>query len=76
MPDISMCATANCPIKHECYRSEASGTKPSEWRQSWSAFSWRQIEDDGEVLCDNFWPTPFAAARPIVPPSGEEERHG
>jgi len=39
MGDISMCANDDqCPVKSQCYRSTASGTKPTEQRQSWMAF--------------------------------------
>ena len=36
MPDITMCA-AECPRSDHCKRHPDSGTKPSEWRQSWFA---------------------------------------
>lgn len=35
MPDITMCKSQICPRRFTCYRSEESGTKPSEYRQSW-----------------------------------------
>lgn len=39
MPDISMCSTDdNCGVATNCYRSEKSGTKPTEFRQSYMAF--------------------------------------
>jgi hypothetical protein len=39
MPDISMCASDDqCSVKHLCYRSTASGTRPTEHQQSWMAF--------------------------------------
>lgn len=37
MPDISMCNDKDCPMAAKCYRNPASGTKPSEFRQSWMA---------------------------------------
>jgi hypothetical protein len=48
MPDISMCPSETCPIRVSCYRNEASGTKPSEWRQAYMAFGSR-----GEP-CDSY----------------------
>lgn len=38
MPDISMCNADHCPRKTECYRHEASGTKPNDGRQSYMMF--------------------------------------
>lgn len=49
MPDISMCASQDCPLRFTCYRNEASGTVPSE-RQSWAGFEWDSM--DG---CRYFW---------------------
>lgn len=47
MPDISMCANKDCPLKENCYRFTA---KPSEY-QSYAEF---QIDDEsGE--CSGFW---------------------
>lgn len=47
MPDISMCANKDCPLKENCYRFTA---KPSEY-QSYVEF---QIDDEsGE--CSGFW---------------------
>lgn len=34
MPDITMCRSATCPLREQCYRNEASGTVPSGY-QSW-----------------------------------------
>jgi len=57
MPGISMCSNdETCPVKRQCYRSKASGTKPLE-RQAWAAFR----PDYGEIcpghisatLCDS-----------------------
>ena len=39
MPDISMCSHPSCPSRESCYRHEASGTKPSEFRQAYMAFT-------------------------------------
>jgi hypothetical protein len=30
-----MCDSKTCPLKTNCYRNPASGTKPSEYRQAW-----------------------------------------
>ena len=38
MPDISMCRHPDCPARHTCYRHSASGTRPSEFRQSYGDF--------------------------------------
>jgi hypothetical protein len=35
MPDITMCQSETCSVRHTCYRNPASGTKPNESRQSW-----------------------------------------
>lgn len=35
MPDITMCLSEVCLKATTCYRHEASGKKPSEYRQSW-----------------------------------------
>jgi hypothetical protein len=53
MPDITMCPSDTCDLRTRCYRNPASGTKPSEYRQSW----WVEkilINDD----CNNYWPLP------------------
>ena len=39
MPDISMCANANCPARATCYRHRESGTQPNEFMQAYMAFS-------------------------------------
>jgi hypothetical protein len=35
MPDISMCRDHKCPKKQTCIRHQASGTRPSLYRQAW-----------------------------------------
>lgn len=45
MPDITMCANKDCPIKETCYRFKAI---PSEFRQSWNNFNY----DKG---CEYYW---------------------
>jgi hypothetical protein len=51
MPDISMCDSETCPLKTNCYRNPASGTKPSEHRQSW----FMGLPSEGET-CNHYWP--------------------
>lgn len=64
MPDISMCPSEDCPIRGDCYRNEASGTRPNERWQSYSAFTWQSVADGDTILCDGFCP-----ARPALTPS-------
>jgi hypothetical protein len=40
MPDISMCASADCLLKNNCYRHAASGTVPTPKRQSYGDWQW------------------------------------
>lgn len=51
MPDITMCASTDCPHRKNCYRNPEGGTKPSEWRQSWFCDA-----PNTEGVCDYFWP--------------------
>ena len=51
MPDISMCRHPDCPARHTCYRHSASGTRPSEFRQSWMAFQPGPLG-----MCDHYIP--------------------
>jgi len=51
MPDITMCSSETCPLKTTCYRNPASGTKPSEYRQSWFLNKTTEGKD-----CDSYWP--------------------
>ena len=53
MPDISMCATKNCPLAKDCYRSTESGTEPCE-RQSWVEFEF--FIDATGAHCSDFYP--------------------
>lgn len=53
MPDITMCATEDCPLAEKCYRSPLSGTTVSE-HQSFSNFTFSEGPDG--VECENFWP--------------------
>lgn len=51
MPDITMCASDTCHRRTECYRNEASGTKPTSWQQAYFISS--EIEKDN---CEYFSP--------------------
>ena len=51
MPDITMCASKDCPKRDTCKRSEASGTIADEYRQSW--FSQEPGDFDA---CGYYWP--------------------
>jgi len=51
MPDITMCASDTCRLRTECYRNEASGTKPDPYQQSY--FISTQINED---KCEYFSP--------------------
>lgn len=50
MPDISMCDSETCEVRAKCYRNPASGTKPSEFRQSW----FMGLREEGEG-CEYYW---------------------
>lgn len=47
MPDISMCANYNCPLKSKCYRYLA---KPNDY--GYQAYADFDIKDK---TCDGFW---------------------
>lgn len=51
MPDIAMCPSTECTLKESCYRNRASGTEPSEYRQSY--FVNPPGKEDG--TCDYYW---------------------
>lgn len=51
MPDITMCGSETCPLRATCYRNPESGTKPSEYMQSW--FYDKETEGDE---CGAYWP--------------------
>lgn len=59
MPDISMCMSGNCPLRKQCYRNEASGTKPNPWRQSYAAFGL-----NGQGPCLDYVPARVEAQTP------------
>lgn len=46
MPDISMCANRECPLRETCYRYVA---KPNEYRQSYAKF-----EPTNETSCEHY----------------------
>lgn len=48
MPDIAMCANEKCPLSKTCKRHEDSGTKPSDYWQSWADFE--------PENCEYYWP--------------------
>lgn len=50
MPDITMCASNDCPLRKSCYRNMESGTKPGR-RQSFFFHN-----PNTEDVCDYFWP--------------------
>ncbi len=49
-----MCWNKDCPLASQCYRHEASGTKPNPYRQTYGDFDFA-INDEGEAECENFW---------------------
>ena len=54
MPDMTMCANEDCPLRKKCYRHADSGTKPTEHWQFYSAFQF-VLREDGEARCPDFW---------------------
>ncbi len=52
MPDISMCANAQCEAKARCHRHPASGTRPSAPWQAYSSWG----EGEATSQCQGFWP--------------------
>jgi hypothetical protein len=57
MPDISMCSSSTCSLAETCYRNEASGTKPCEFRQSY----FYALKDEGKD-CVYHWPVKGVAS--------------
>ena len=49
MPDISMCANEECPLKEKCYRYTS---EPDKYLQSYGDF---KPDENGE--CEYFWDT-------------------
>ena len=54
MADFMMCASTNCPVASNCKRSEASGTRSSERKQSWTIYHWRRHRISDRVICNGF----------------------
>lgn len=51
IPDISMCPSRLCTVRNNCYRNIDSGTKPTEYRQSYF------INAPGDDFnCRYYWP--------------------
>ncbi len=62
MPDVTMCPSTKCPKAAQCYYNEASGTKPSEYRQAWFMLNQQNSPTEDEA-CRYFCPrTPLMAA--------------
>lgn len=57
MPDITMCASQICDVRAKCYRNEASGTRPSEFVQSWFYMDgvWG-VGPGVDEACEYYWP--------------------
>ena len=53
MPDITMCATPDCPIAPTCRRSAASGMVPAQ-RQGFDTWHWRRSSFSERVECNGF----------------------
>lgn len=59
-----MCASPSCPAGERCYRNARSGTKPSEYRQSFFLGDPPWIEAaDGTVSCGHYWPREVSDSR-------------
>ena len=56
MPDISMCANFNCPLRKNCYRYRAI---PSDGYQAYADFTPNGKE------CDGFWSAKGRACEPV-----------
>lgn len=54
MPDISMCPSEKCPLRENCYRNEASGTKSGGDWQSWLILGEPGSPSEDE-RCRLFW---------------------
>lgn len=54
MPDITMCYNPTCPLAADCYRHDASGTRPSQLLQSYASFPWANVY--GKPACEYHWP--------------------
>jgi hypothetical protein len=64
MPDICMCADSEkCPLAPGCYRSELSGTKPDEYRQTY-AYLFADGPKDIHGDCADFMPVKIDRRKP------------
>lgn len=52
MPDITMCDDSTCPMAKDCKRSTKSGTRPSDYMQSWFEESPRNRQLD---TCEQYY---------------------
>jgi len=56
MPDISMCANEECPLKKGCYRYTAT---PNPYRQAYGSFKFNparvKMDQDPHAICEHFW---------------------
>lgn len=59
MPDISMCANAECPVKAECYRYRAWPNGPYQ-----TYYLGLPTTENG---CSEFWDTSFMAPEQLRP---------
>ena len=59
MPDITMCISQTCPLRSSCYRSEASGTKPTPGWQTYSL--WTPRVEGESVECEGYWKREYTA---------------
>lgn len=64
MPDISMCASSDCPDRETCYRNADSGTQPNEYRQAYF------IRHGGPEPCPDY------VAAPACPPCNQNCNQG
>lgn len=57
MPDITMCPSETCAVRKLCYRNPESGTKPSDFLQSWFlSVKGDPAKGPGEdVTCHHYW---------------------
>lgn len=51
MPDITKCSNNDCPLRHSCYRYQASDSQ----RQSYAKFEF--TINAGKYSCNYYWTT-------------------
>jgi hypothetical protein len=66
MPDVTLCPDRACPLSHNCYRSQNSGTRPDGLRQSWFASTPRMLNN----TCDAYWPLNLYDGGTVPQPAG------